>query len=163
MKPSTSPRPSRSTSSNHETRRVVVKALLGGSRRADESGRTEVEQWRRVLSSPGRLDICQHVLVRAHQFTWPRLISQMAGCVINKPRLSNGGLGPEIGWHTFRHTYPSWLDASGAPLKVQQELMRHASIMTTMNVYGKAMPSIKREANSKVVSMALAKEKKGAD
>jgi hypothetical protein len=25
------------------------------------------------------------------------------------------------------------------------------------------MPSIKREANSKVVSMALAKEKKGAD
>jgi integrase len=72
-------------------------------------------------------------------------------------------IGPEIGWHTFRHTYRSWLDASGAPLKVQQELMRHASIMTTMNVYGKAMPSIKREANSKVVSMALAKEKKGAD
>ncbi len=71
--------------------------------------------------------------------------------------------GPEIGWHTFRHTYRSWLDASGAPLKVQQELMRHASIMTTINVYGKAMPSIKREANSKVVSMALAKEKKGAD
>ena len=72
-------------------------------------------------------------------------------------------IGPEIGWHTFRHTYRSWLDASGAPLKVQQELMRHAGIMTTMNVYGKAMPSIKREANSKVVSMALAKEKKGAD
>jgi integrase len=72
-------------------------------------------------------------------------------------------IGPEIGWHTFRHTYRSWLDASGAPIKVQQELMRHASIMTTMNVYGKAMPSIKREANSKVVSMALAKEKKGAD
>jgi len=41
--------------------------------------------------------------------------------------------------------------------------MLHASIMTTMNVYGKAMPSIKCEANSKVVSMALAKEKKRAD
>ena len=83
---------------------------------------------------------------------------------IQKKHLKNAAtaaeIGPDIGCHTFRHTYRSWLDASGAPLKVQQELMRHASITTTMNVYGKAMPSIKREANSKVVSMALAKEKR---
>jgi integrase len=70
------------------------------------------------------------------------------------------GIGSEIGWHTFRHTYRSWLDASGAPLKVQQELMRHASITTTMNVYGKAMPSIKRKANSRVVSMVLKKHRR---
>jgi len=43
-----------------------------------------------------------------------------------------------IGWHTFRHTYRSWLDETGAPKKVQQELMRHASIQTTMNVYGQS-------------------------
>ena len=64
------------------------------------------------------------------------------------------GLGP-IGWHTFRHTYRSWLDETGAPMKVQQELMRHASIQTTMNVYGQAMPASKREANGKVVEMVL--------
>jgi integrase len=64
------------------------------------------------------------------------------------------GLGP-IGWHTFRHTYRSWLDETGAPMKVQQELMRHASIQTTMNVYGQAMPESKREANGKVVEMVL--------
>ena len=29
-------------------------------------------------------------------------------------------------------------------MKVQQELMRHASIQTTMNVYGQAMSSSKR-------------------
>lgn len=29
--------------------------------------------------------------------------------------------------------------------------MRHASIQTTMNVYGQAMPASKRSANSKVV------------
>ena len=40
-------------------------------------------------------------------------------------------------------------------MKVQQELMRHASIQTTMNVYGKAMPESKREANGKVVTMVL--------
>ena len=65
------------------------------------------------------------------------------------------GVGSKIGWHTFRHTNRSWLDATGAPLKVQQELMRHPSITTTMNVYGRAMPNIKREANSKVVRMAI--------
>jgi hypothetical protein len=41
--------------------------------------------------------------------------------------------------------------------------MRHASIMAMTNVYGKAMPSIKREANSKVISVALAKGKKETD
>src|SRR4051794_11073541 len=45
------------------------------------------------------------------------------------------GLG-DIGWHTFRHTYRAWLDATGAPLGVQQKLMRHADIRTTTNVYG---------------------------
>jgi integrase len=47
------------------------------------------------------------------------------------------------------------LDETGAPMKVQQELMRHASIQTTMNVYGRAMLESKREANRKVVEMAL--------
>ena len=69
-------------------------------------------------------------------------------------KLAAGSLG-EIGWHTFRHTYRSWLDETGAPMKVQQELMRHASIQTTMNVYGQAMSSSKREANGKVVEMVL--------
>jgi len=35
-------------------------------------------------------------------------------------------------------------------MKVQQELMRHASIQTTVNVYGHAMNNSKRDANSKV-------------
>jgi integrase len=38
---------------------------------------------------------------------------------------------------------------------VQQKLMRHAQIATTMNVYGDAMMESKRAANSKVVQMAL--------
>jgi integrase len=40
-------------------------------------------------------------------------------------------------------------------MKIQQELMRHASIQTTINVYGQAMPESKREANEKVVTMVL--------
>ena len=71
-----------------------------------------------------------------------------------KTAARQAGLGP-IGWHTFRHSYRSWLDETGAPMKVQQELMRHASITTTMNIYGAAMSESKREANSKVVRLAF--------
>jgi integrase len=38
---------------------------------------------------------------------------------------------------------------------VQQKLMRHAQISTTMNVYGNALMDSKREANSRVTRMAL--------
>lgn len=37
--------------------------------------------------------------------------------------------------------------------------MRHASITTTMNVYGKVMTDTKRQANSKVVQMVLKEPK----
>ena len=37
--------------------------------------------------------------------------------------------------------------------------MRHASIQTTMNVYGKAMTDTKRHAHSKVVEMILKPKK----
>ena len=40
-------------------------------------------------------------------------------------------------------------------MKVQQELMRHASIQTTMNVYGRAMTETKRRANSQVVELVF--------
>jgi hypothetical protein len=75
------------------------------------------------------------------------------------------GIGGDIGWHTFRHSYRSWLDETGAPLTVQKELMRHASIQTTMNIYGKAMTDSKRQAHRKVVEMVLksSKPEKTAD
>jgi hypothetical protein len=45
-------------------------------------------------------------------------------------------------------------------MSVQQQLMRHASIQTTMNVYGQAMPETERQANSKIVQMVLREPKK---
>jgi integrase len=60
-----------------------------------------------------------------------------------------------VGWHTFRHSYRSWLDETGAPIGVQQKLMRHSDIRTTMNIYGDAIPETMREVHGKVVKMAL--------
>lgn len=73
-----------------------------------------------------------------------------------RPAGKKAKLGDGIGWHTLRHSYRSWLDETGAPMKVQQELMRHADIRTTMNIYGAAMDESKRRANDKVVEMVFA-------
>ena len=64
------------------------------------------------------------------------------------------GLG-RIGFHTFRHTYRAWLDETGAPVGVQQKLMRHAHISTTMDQYGNASMEAKRKANRPVVQRLL--------
>lgn len=73
-----------------------------------------------------------------------------------KPAAIKAGLGGSIGWHTFRHTFSSILRANGEDLKVQQELLRHADIRTTMNVYTQAVSEQKRQAHAKVVRMVLA-------
>ena len=59
-----------------------------------------------------------------------------------------------FGTHTLRHTYRSWLDSVGTPVGVQQKLMRHADVRTTMR-YGDAFTSDMAEAHGKVVDLAL--------
>jgi integrase len=81
---------------------------------------------------------------------------------VHTTRREIAGKFDHVGWHTFRHTYRSWLDASGAPLEVQQKLMRHAQISTTMNVYGNALMDSKREANTKVARMVLRSDPQSA-
>jgi integrase len=44
------------------------------------------------------------------------------------------GVG-KLGTHSLRHSYRSWLDAVGTAIAVQQKLMRHSDIRTTLNVY----------------------------
>jgi len=63
------------------------------------------------------------------------------------------GIG-DIGTHSLRHTYRSWLDSVGTPVGVQQKLMRHTDVRTTMR-YGDAFTSDMAEAHGKVVDLAL--------
>jgi len=76
---------------------------------------------------------------------------------ILKPRGEQIGIAG-LGWHTFRHTYRSLLDETGAPIGVQQKLMRHSNVATTMNVYGNSTLRAKQQANSKVVQMVIKEE-----
>ena len=113
----------------------LADALL---RYRDSAWYPTVEQW--VFANPrtGR---------PYHQETIQRKHIRPAGMAI--------GLAAPLGWHSFRHSYRSWLDEEGTPISVQKELMRHASIQTTMNVYGRAMSETKRKANSNVVGLLI--------
>jgi hypothetical protein len=60
-----------------------------------------------------------------------------------------------VNTHSMRHTYRSWLYAVGTPIAVQQKLMRHADIRTTMNGYVDVVTDEMSRAASKVARLAL--------
>lgn len=70
-----------------------------------------------------------------------------------QPAARKAGITKRIGWHTFRHTYSTLLKDNGEDVKVVQELMRHANITTTMNIYTHALTPAKRRAQSKAVDV----------
>src|ERR1700730_4059396 len=69
-----------------------------------------------------------------------------------KPVAVRPGIG-KIGWHTFRHSYSKMLRAAHVDLKVHQELLRHSTIQSTMNIYTQAVSEQKRATNSLVVAV----------
>jgi integrase len=98
------------------------------------------EDW--VFASPARLGRQPW----SYDQVWRSFLSAAAAAGIGK-----------LGTHSTRHTYRSWLDAAGTTVAVQQKLMRHGDIRTTMNVYGDVVTNEMQEAHSKVVQMALPK------
>jgi integrase len=64
------------------------------------------------------------------------------------------GIG-HVSSHSMRHSYRSWLDAVGTSIAVQQKLMRHADVRTTMNIYGDVVTDEMAQASSKVVRLAI--------
>jgi integrase len=72
-----------------------------------------------------------------------------------QPAAKRAGIKKWVGFHTFRHTYSTLLKANNEDVKVVQELMRHANISTTMNIYTKALTPAKREAQSRVVDVLM--------
>ena len=59
---------------------------------------------------------------------------------------------PRCTWLTFRRTFSSWSHQSGIPDKVIAELMGHANVYTTLNVYTQVMDESRRTAAGKIGS-----------
>ena len=53
-------------------------------------------------------------------------------------------------WLTFRRTYSSWSHEKGVPGTVTAQLMGHANVDTTLNVYTQVLDGSVREAVEKV-------------
>jgi len=71
-----------------------------------------------------------------------------------KNAAADAGIG-HLGTHALRHTFRSWLDAVGTTVAVQQKLMRHADIRTTMNTYGDVVTDEMAQAGGKVARLAI--------
>ena len=70
-----------------------------------------------------------------------------------QPTAKRLGIAKTVTWKTLRTSYSTLLKANGEDVKVVQELLRHASAKTTMDVYTKALTPQKRAAQNKLVSM----------
>ena len=57
---------------------------------------------------------------------------------------------PDATWLTFRRTYSSWSHDKGVPGKVVAQLMGHANVDTTLNVYTQVLDGALRTAVDKV-------------
>ena len=61
-----------------------------------------------------------------------------------------GGSGHAAAAHV-----PHWLGSVGTAVGVQQRLMRHADVRTTMNTYGTVFTPDMTEAHNKIVDIAF--------
>lgn len=107
-------------------------------------------KWKRVTPFPAESD-----WVFASPFTGGKLPYLARGVQLRhiRPAMDDAGLDAGMGWHSFRHTYRTLLSTTGAAMDVQRDLMRHASITTTLDVYGDSLPEPLRAANAAVVKM----------
>jgi site-specific recombinase XerD len=80
-----------------------------------------------------------------------------------RPALKAAEITGKVGWHTFRHSYATILKSHGEDVKTVQELLRHANVSVTMNIYAQAVTDIKRNAQSKVARLVFDSEKAPGD
>ena len=83
-----------------------------------------------------------------------RLPYSYTGVCCELQRAADAAKIGHLGTHTFRHTYRSWLDAVGTGIAVQQKMMRHTDIRTTMK-YGDVVTDEMATAGIKVSQLAF--------
>jgi integrase len=76
------------------------------------------------------------------------------------PKAQELGIERRFGWHTFRHTYSTLLRSVGTEFKVMQELLRHSSLRSTLDVYTQAITPAKHAAQAAVVSLVFSPQAK---
>ncbi|MGA2428899.1 MAG: site-specific integrase [Candidatus Acidiferrum sp.] len=78
-----------------------------------------------------------------------------------RPAAQRVGIQKRFGWHTFRHSYSTLLRSVGTEFKVMQELLRHSSLRSTLDVYTQAVTPAKHAAQAAVLSLVFASNVNG--
>jgi integrase len=97
-----------------------------------------------------------------HEYSWV-FASDKTGSPYSDATILNNYIKPAalklgiagLGWHTFRHSYKSWMATAKISPAQMKDLMRHSDIETTMNVYGKTLTPEMRAANAVVAGQLL--------
>ena len=113
----------------------MLERLKTWKQRSDFSG---TEDW--IFASPLKLGRLPY----SYTGVWRELVRATEAAKIG-----------HLGTHSFRHTHRSWLDAVGTSIAVQQKMMRHADIRTTMNIYGDVVTDEMTTAGVKVSQLAF--------
>jgi integrase len=69
-----------------------------------------------------------------------------------KAAAKRAGLPSSVGLHTLRHSAASVMMASGVPLKIVSDILGHASVAITGDIYGHVSPDVSREAAAKLAA-----------
>ena len=75
-----------------------------------------------------------------------------------RPVAQRAGIQKRFGWHTFRHTYSTLLRCVGTEFKVMQELLRHSTLRSTLDVYTQALAPAKHAAQAAIFSLVFSGE-----
>jgi integrase len=78
-----------------------------------------------------------------------------------RPVAQRVGIEKCIGRHTFRHTYSTLLRSVGTEFKVMQELLRHSSLRSTLDIYTQAITPAKHAAQAAVLSLVFSRKANG--
>lgn len=130
-----------------------VKTVYSGRLMSIDSGMLDLlKSWRQTTQFSGDSDwvFASPVQLGRLPVSYPWVWKTFQGAGIR------AGIG-KLGTHSLRHSYRSWLDAVGTAIAVQQKLMRHSDIRTTLNVYGDVVTDEMAQAHSKVVRLAIPK------
>jgi integrase len=73
-----------------------------------------------------------------------------------RPAAVRAAISKRIGWHSFRRTLATLLQANGASVKATQDLLRHASSRLTMDLYAQSITADRRAAQSGIIGAVLA-------
>jgi integrase len=68
-----------------------------------------------------------------------------------RPAAQRAGITKRVGWHSFRRTLATWLQANGESVKTMQDMLRHSTSRVTLDVYVQSVSPDRMAAQAEVM------------